>query len=91
MPVVLDFGPRYLHSTGQLFKGGPRSGVFIQILEKGHQDKLKSNELIESYGQMAFQARSDYEAMEKLGRSVCRIYIPFDDLELVQNSVNYMG
>ena len=91
VPVVLDFGPRYLHSTGQLFKGGPLSGVFIQILEKGHQDKLKSNELIESYAQMVFQARSDYEAMEKLGRSVCRIYIPFDDLELVQNSVNYMG
>ena len=31
------------------------------------------------------------EAMEKLGRYVCRIYIPFDDLELVQNSANYMG
>jgi len=90
VPVVLDFGPRYLHSTGQLFKGGPGSGVFIQILEKGHQDKLTSNELIELYVQMVFQAQSDYEAMEKLGRYVCRIYIPFDDLESVQNSVSYM-
>ena len=91
VPVILDFGPRYLHSTGQLYKGGPESGLFIQILEEGYPHQLKSKELIESYAQMVWQAQSDYEAMEKLGIFVFRRSIPFDDLEPVQNLINEMS
>src|SRR6201999_4380821 len=41
VPVTAGFGPRYLHSTGQLHKGGPRVGAFIQLLAcDGEQDEL---------------------------------------------------
>lgn len=33
MPITLDFGPRFLHSTGQLHKGGPNNGLFIEIID----------------------------------------------------------
>ena len=33
-PVTLGFGPRYLHSTGQLHKGGPKQGVFALIIDE---------------------------------------------------------
>ena len=91
VPVILDFGPRYLHSTGQIYKGGPESGLFIQILEEGYPHQLKSKELIQSYAQMIWQAQSDFEAMEKLGIFVFRRSIPFDDLEPVQNLINEMS
>src|SRR5580698_5903729 len=36
--TCLEFGPRFLHSTGQAYKGGPDSGVFIQITSDDAQD-----------------------------------------------------
>ena len=38
LPTMLGFGPRYLHSTGQLHKGGPNSGVFILITDAANRD-----------------------------------------------------
>jgi glucose-6-phosphate isomerase len=37
-PTTFGWGPRFLHSTGQYHKGGPRQGVFLQILAKGEAD-----------------------------------------------------
>ena len=38
MATCLGFGPRFLHSTGQAYKGGPNSGVFLQITGAARQD-----------------------------------------------------
>jgi transaldolase / glucose-6-phosphate isomerase len=36
--TTFGYGPRYLHSTGQLHKGGPKTGLFIQLLHDGDED-----------------------------------------------------
>jgi transaldolase/glucose-6-phosphate isomerase len=69
----LEFGPRYLHSTGQLHKGGPQSGVFIQFL-----DDFKENLPIPGqpfgFGELIrAQADGDYEALKTRGRRVFRV------------------
>ena len=38
LATTFGYGPRYLHSTGQLHKGGPPTGRFLQIVSKGHKD-----------------------------------------------------
>ena len=90
VPVILDFGPGYLHSTGQLYKGGPRSGVFIQIVEEGYARKAIPTELAELNDEMVLQAESDYDELTSLGRFVHRMSVPFDRLEMVRNLVTEM-
>tara|TARA_B100000676_G_C18083437_1_gene853054 strand:+ start:2598 stop:4184 length:1587 start_codon:yes stop_codon:yes gene_type:complete len=85
VPVILDFGPRYLHSTGQLYKGGPNSGIFIQVLEHGLDQNLESQGLSELHQQMILQAYSDNQAMQQLGRFISVKTIPYGDLQHVEN------
>ncbi len=70
VPVTLGFGPRFLHSTGQLHKGDGNHGLFLQV-----NGNLKNDlELPESdYGfatLIAAQARGDYEALLSRGRRI---------------------
>lgn len=74
--VTLGYGPRFLHSTGQLHKGGPNNGVFIQIT-------VENNERIpipgEPYDFMALkraQAQGDLEALQAKRRRVMRFHLP---------------
>jgi transaldolase/glucose-6-phosphate isomerase len=74
--TTLGFGPRYLHSTGQLHKGGPDSGLFLQITA----EPLKDIE-IPAQG-MSFatleraQAIGDFEALAARGRRILRLNLP---------------
>jgi glucose-6-phosphate isomerase len=71
--VTVGLGPRYLHSTGQLHKGGPPSGHFIQVVDDTGRDvaipkrKFGFRRLIEA------QAAGDYEALKARGRPVTRV------------------
>ena len=71
--VTVGLGPRYLHSTGQLHKGGPATGHFIQVLDDPGRDvsipkrKFGFRRLIEA------QAAGDYEALRARGRPVVRV------------------
>jgi transaldolase/glucose-6-phosphate isomerase len=74
--TTIGFGPRFLHSTGQLHKGGPDSGLFLQITADPEKD-------VEIPGQgMSFatleraQALGDFEALAARGRRILRINIP---------------
>jgi hypothetical protein len=74
--TTVGFGPRFLHSTGQLHKGGPDSGLFLQITA----DPVKD---VEIPGQgMSFatleraQALGDYEALAVRGRRILRLNLP---------------
>jgi hypothetical protein len=71
--VTVGLGPRYLHSTGQLHKGGPPTGHFIQVVDDTGRDvaipkrKFGFRRLIEA------QAAGDYEALKARGRPVVRV------------------
>lgn len=69
-PVALGWGPRYLHSTGQLHKGGPALGVFLQVVDTASEDLMipdEKNGLIEL---LHAQASGDRKVLESSGRIV---------------------
>ena len=71
--VTAGFGPRYLHSTGQLHKGGPASGVFVQIVREDPVD-IPVPGMSCTFAQLkAAQAQGDLEALLARGRRVARV------------------
>jgi transaldolase/glucose-6-phosphate isomerase len=78
--TVLQFGPRFLHSTGQAYKGGPNSGVFLQITARPAKDLPIPGRGL-SFGVVeSAQARGDFEVLAERGRRVLRIDLG-DDVE----------
>jgi transaldolase / glucose-6-phosphate isomerase len=76
--VTWGFGPRYLHSTGQLHKGGPNTGRFLQVVED-YGDELKIPGKPFGFARLIrAQAAGDFESLRERGRRVARVYI--DDL-----------
>jgi transaldolase / glucose-6-phosphate isomerase len=73
--TVLGFGPRFLHSTGQAYKGGPNSGVFLQITcDDG--DDLPVPEQKYTFGVVkAAQARGDFAVLAERGRRALRVHL----------------
>ena len=73
--TTLGFGPRFLHSTGQLHKGGPNKGVFIEITANPEEDFYIPGEGL-TFGTMAMaQALGDYQALEARNRRVLRVLL----------------
>ncbi|NDJ61347.1 MAG: bifunctional transaldolase/phosoglucose isomerase [Chloroflexi bacterium] len=76
--VTIGYGPRYLHSTGQLHKGGPNNGIFIQ-LTMDDADDLDIPEAGYSFGALkAAQAVGDLQALQTKGRRVFRLHLSSD-------------
>ncbi len=72
------FGPRYLHSTGQLHKGGPAIGWFLQ-LTSDHPHDLPVHGKPYTFGQLVdAQARGDFEALEAHELAVLRVHLGAD-------------
>ena len=68
------FGPRFLHSTGQLHKGGPNSGVFIQVVDRERSIDLPIPGQPYTFGTLIdAQALGDLHALRKRGRRVARV------------------
>ena len=75
----LGYGPRFLHSTGQLHKGGPNSGVFLQITTRDSQDLSIPGQRY-SFGVLAdAQAQGDFEVLVKRDRRV--LWVELDESE----------
>jgi hypothetical protein len=73
--TCLGFGPRFLHSTGQAYKGGPNSGVFLQITCEDENDLSVPNQKY-SFGVVkAAQARGDFEVLAERGRRALRVHL----------------
>jgi hypothetical protein len=71
--TTLGIGPRFLHSTGQLHKGGPREGVFLQIVDDT-MSELPIPGRRYGFGQVIrAQADGDYEALVEHGMRVARV------------------
>jgi glucose-6-phosphate isomerase len=73
--TTLGFGPRFLHSTGQLHKGGPQTGVFLQITASTPSD-VKIPGKPYSFGDViAAQAAGDLAALKSRGRRALRVHL----------------
>ena len=71
--TTVGYGPRYLHSTGQLHKGGPNTGIFIQLVGDDPQDVPIPGEKF-SFGVLKqAQALGDFQALRNHGRRVLRV------------------
>jgi len=76
--TCLGFGPRFLHSTGQAYKGGPNSGVFLQVTSDDAVD-LPVPGARYSFGVVkAAQARGDFEVLLERGRRALRVHLGAD-------------
>jgi transaldolase/glucose-6-phosphate isomerase len=77
--VTKGLGPRYLHSTGQLHKGGPNTGLFVQVVDDpGEELPIPGKPF--GFGRLIrAQAAGDYESLKERGRSVARVRL--EDLE----------
>ena len=71
--TTAGFGPRYLHSTGQLHKGGPPSGAFVQIVREDPVDAPVPGKPWTFAQLKAAQAQGDLEALLARGRRVARV------------------
>ena len=73
--TVAEFGPRFLHSTGQAYKGGPNSGVFTQITAQDAADLSVPGERYTFSVVKAAQARGDFDVLAERGRRALRVHI----------------
>ena len=76
--TCLGFGPRFLHSTGQYYKGGPNNGVFLQLSCDAVHDLTVPFEHY-SFGMAeAAQGRGDFEVLAERGRRALRVHLGSD-------------
>src|SRR6185369_17252758 len=76
--TCVGFGPRFLHSTGQAYKGGPNTGVFLQVTT-GHAHDVAIPGSKASFGVIeAAQARGDFDVLTERGRRALRVHIEGD-------------
>jgi transaldolase/glucose-6-phosphate isomerase len=76
--TCLGFGPRFLHSTGQAYKGGPNSGVFLQITCDDARDVAVPGQKYTFGVVKAAQARGDLEVLRERGRRALHVHLGSD-------------
>jgi transaldolase/glucose-6-phosphate isomerase len=82
--TCVGFGPRFLHSTGQAYKGGPASGVFLQITHDAVED-VQIPDRAYTFGVVqAAQARGDFQVLAERGRRALRVHLAGDVTEALQ-------
>jgi transaldolase/glucose-6-phosphate isomerase len=70
--TTAGYGPRYLHSTGQLHKGGPPSGLYLQVVDEPEDLAIPGRTF--GFGRLIrAQAAGDFEALRERGRRVARV------------------
>jgi transaldolase/glucose-6-phosphate isomerase len=76
--TCLGFGPRFLHSTGQAYKGGPNSGVFLQVTCEDASDVLVPSHHYTFGVVKAAQARGDFQVLAERNRRALRVHLNRD-------------
>jgi transaldolase/glucose-6-phosphate isomerase len=88
--TMLGYGPRYLHSTGQLHKGGPNTGVFILISATPRQDVGIPGEAF-SFGTLELaQALGDFASLDATGRRALHVHLPAPDATLLRDALGLL-
>lgn len=81
--TMFGYGPRYLHSTGQLHKGGPNTGVFVIVSAEPSPDLAIPGENF-SFGVLErAQALGDFASLDATGRRALHVHLPRRDLSIV--------
>jgi transaldolase / glucose-6-phosphate isomerase len=83
--TCLGFGPRFLHSTGQAYKGGANSGVFLQITSDDAEDIDVPNQKYTFGVVKSAQARGDFQVLLDRGRRALRIHLGADVKSNLEN------
>ncbi len=89
--TCLGFGPRFLHSTGQAYKGGPNTGVFVQITSDDATDVPVPGQKYTFGVVKAAQARGDLQVLAERGRRVLRVHVGQDvkaGLSMLRNAID---
>jgi len=92
--TVLGFGPRFLHSTGQAYKGGPDTGVFLQITCDDKIDFPVPGQKYTFGVVKAAQARGDFAVLAERGRRALRVHLTKNvksDLAKLAKAVNVVA
>jgi glucose-6-phosphate isomerase len=82
--ATVGYGPRYLHSTGQLHKGGANNGVFVIVTADAHEDLPIPGEPF-SFGVLEMaQALGDFESLDRTNRRALHLHLPKRDMTQLQ-------
>ena len=82
--TMVGYGPRYLHSTGQLHKGGPNTGVFILVTAAPKED-VEIPERSFSFGTLELaQGLGDFASLDATGRRAVHVHLPSADPSLLE-------
>jgi hypothetical protein len=76
--TCLGFGPRFQHSTGQAYKGGPNTGVFLQVTCDDAEDLPIPGQKFTFGIVKAAQARGDFAVLAERGRRALRVHLGKD-------------
>lgn len=86
--TTFGYGPRYLHSTGQLHKGGPNSGIFLELVDRMKPDLAIPGKPF-SFGTLAqAQAAGDLDSLQAHGRAVLQVPLGTNPVATVQAITN---
>jgi len=81
LATTLGYGPRFLHSTGQLHKGGPPNGLFLQLVDTPSNDVPVPETDYTFKELIAAQATGDYQALQEADRTVLRVRVDASSLD----------
>lgn len=76
--TCFGFGPRFLHSTGQVYKGGPNTGVFLQVTGESRPDLPVPGQKLTFGVVEAAQARGDFQVLAARERRLLRVHLKGD-------------
>ncbi|MGH2448666.1 MAG: bifunctional transaldolase/phosoglucose isomerase, partial [Chloroflexota bacterium] len=82
--TTFGYGPRFLHSTGQLHKGGPPAGLFIQITATAHHDIPVPDEPYSYQTLIDAQSLGDFQSLQQHGRPAIRLTLKDESPELLR-------
>ena len=88
VPVTIGYGPRFLHSTGQLHKGDGNHGLFLQISCASGWDLSLPGSGYSFATLIAAQAQGDYQALLKAGRRILALELPTANINKVLQSLS---
>lgn len=89
--VCLGFGPRFLHSTGQVYKGGPNTGVFLQVTCEESQELPVPGKRYGFGVVKAAQARGDFAVLAERGRRALRVHLGPDPVAGLERLASAIG
>jgi len=84
VPVTIGYGPRFLHSTGQLHKGDANRGLFLQITEDVEKDLALPGSDYSFATLIAAQAQGDYQALLNAGRRILALELTFANIDEIR-------